>query len=519
MQIKSQPYEGWDTALKPNSLIVKVRSGWKHVGIQARILTYLVVFVFILIGLLWLFQIVLLDDFYRYYKIQTLTSTNDTLVRNIDNEDLSSLADRISQQSDVCMLIVDQNMNVLVSADVNKGCILHNMSIENIKEFVDSAIRDGEPFLRTFSLQGFRNTMYDNRKFIGKVPPSDSGESQSMLYVNKITFTDGTLGAVLLNTIITPVTATVETLRSQLMMITVILLCLSIIMSIWIARHISQPLIDTNQAAKALSKGQYKLPHGADSYREIRELNHTLVNAAVDLDKVESLQRELIANISHDLRTPLTMIGGYAEVMRDIPMENTPENMQIIIDETKRLSTLVNAIMDFSKLQAGAIPQEKAIYCLTDSIQEIILRYEKLLGQVGYVIRFEQTEKVYISADETRLSQVLYNLINNAITYTGADKTVTISQTIIDSFVTISVSDTGPGIPADELALIWNRYYRSKETHKRAKIGTGLGLSIVKSILDTYQLTYGVESKEGQGTCFWFQVLASPGPKETHLSI
>ena len=220
---------------------------------------------------------------------------------------------------------------------------------------------------------------------------------------------------------------------------------------------------------------------------------------------MEHLQHELIANISHDLRTPLTMIGGYAEAMRDIPSENTPENMQIIMDETARLSTLVNEILDFSRLQTGALAMNPQPMSLTDTVQAIVTRVGKLTEKDGYVIRFAPEDNLTVVADETRIGQVVYNLLGNALTYTGKDKTVTLTQTRKDGRARLSVSDTGKGIAPEELPLIWNRYYRTQESHKRAVIGSGLGLSIVRNILEQHGAPYGVDSGDG-GTTFWFEL-------------
>ena len=220
----------------------------------------------------------------------------------------------------------------------------------------------------------------------------------------------------------------------------------------------------------------------------------------------EALQHELIANISHDLRTPLTMIGGYAEVMRDLPSENTPENMQMIIDETSRLSTLVNELLDFSRMQASGLKLNPSDFCLTDAVDSTVKRVGKLTEKDGYTILFEYDTPVDVTADSMRISQVVYNLIGNALTYTGPDKRVTVRQSVHDGYAHIDITDTGKGIAPDELDLIWNRYYRTKETHKRAIIGSGLGLNIVQSILKEHNVPYGVSSELDKGTTFWFEL-------------
>jgi len=288
------------------------------------------------------------------------------------------------------------------------------------------------------------------------------------------------------------------------------MIVLAVIMALLLAKNLSSPIVKINKSAKVLAQGKYDVDFDTSGYREIAELANTLNYAAKELSKVEALQRELIANISHDLRTPLTMITGYAEVMRDIPNENTPENVQIIIDEAKRLTTLVNDVLDISKLQSGTIPFNGEVLNLTENIREILTRYTKL---TEYQIIFEANEDIYVYGDALKLSQVVYNLINNALTYIGEDKTVTIKQIYIPAVngkqnrVRIEVIDTGEGIEQSKLNDIWERYYKVDKNHKRAAIGTGLGLNIVKTILDMHQgATYGVKSQVGHGSTFWFEL-------------
>ena len=238
------------------------------------------------------------------------------------------------------------------------------------------------------------------------------------------------------------------------------------------ARSISEPIIETNESAKELCRSRYTRPPHSGGYREIAELNDTLVRAAEDLGRVEDLQRELIANISHDLRTPLTMIEGYAEAMRDIPEEVTPENMQIIIDETNRLSSMVNEVLDFSRLRTGNLELEEKPFNLTAQIREIVGRVGSMTAVDGYTVLFDPAEE----------------------------------RTDIGSRVRVMVSDSGEGIPADELPFIWDRYYRSRENHRRAVIGSGLGLNICRGILEKHGANYGARSEEGKGTTFWFEL-------------
>ena len=272
------------------------------------------------------------------------------------------------------------------------------------------------------------------------------------------------------------------------------------------ARSISEPIIETNRAARELRNSRYTRPPHSGGYREIAELNDTLVQAAEELGRVEDLQRALIANISHDLRTPLTMIQGYAEAMRDIPDEVTPENMQIIIDETNRLSSMVNEVLDFSRLRTGQMELNRSVFSLTELVREICNRVSKMTAVEGYTVEIQAAEDVCVRADRGRISQVIYNLLGNALTYTGADKTVQLWLRSNATTARISISDSGEGIAADELPYIWDRYYRSRENHRRAVIGSGLGLNICRAILELHGVRYGVESERGCGTVFWFEL-------------
>ncbi len=203
------------------------------------------------------------------------------------------------------------------------------------------------------------------------------------------------------------------------------------------------------------------------------------------------------------------MITAYSEVMRDLPGENTPENVQVIIDETKRLTVLVNDLLDMSKIQAGVTVLETKEYDLTDSIQATTDRYAKLLEPYGYVIEFQYEEHIIVEADEFKIYQVIYNLISNAVNYTGADKKVLIRQSVKSGSVRIEVADSGAGIPESELKNVWERYYKADKNHKRAVMGSGLGLSIVQNILKLHHAEYGVESREGLGSTFWFELKIS----------
>jgi signal transduction histidine kinase len=215
------------------------------------------------------------------------------------------------------------------------------------------------------------------------------------------------------------------------------------------------------------------------------------------------------------------MIEGYTEVMRDIPGENTKENLQVIIEETKRLSTLVNDLLEISQFQTGKQQLNLSVFSITDAVRETIVRFDKLNEREGYKIMYEGSGQIYVRADKTRILQVLYNLVGNAINYTGEDKTVIVRLYLRGSRVRVEVQDSGEGIAEKDLPLIWDRYYKiekTNKTHKRGFGGSGLGLSIVKEILLLHNTTFGVSSEERAGSTFWFELPVTAPPASNTVS-
>lgn len=470
-------------------------------------------FLLLLLVLLWSFQVVFFEEIYKFVKINEIKRAADNISENCDlpTDKVDSLAERIAQNYEVCILVFDEYGYIIASKDYLQDCIIHKMDPTNILMLYYFAKQSGGEKLSRFPRRDFRNLSYYNGDYSGHVPDTDDGPGESIIYT-RIVHSDSRKRdvVVILNTTISPVGSTVRTLRTELLIITTAMTIAALILSFLLAKRVAKPIIRINSGAKLLAGGNYDVRFRVTGYREIAELSDTLSYAAEELSKTGALQRELIANISHDLRTPLTMIEGYAEVMRDIPNENTPENVQIIIDETKRLCSLVNDLLDISKLQSGTQVLKPEDFNLTETIREVIGRFSKLTEQGGWKINFNADGEVMVNADRTRILQVVYNFINNAITHSGDDRTVTVNQRIITDgdtkSVRIEVNDHGEGVKTEDLPYIWERYYKVDKLHKRAQTGSGLGLSIVKSILELHNARYGVDSEPGKGSTFWFEL-------------
>lgn len=282
---------------------------------------------------------------------------------------------------------------------------------------------------------------------------------------------------------------------------------LSFVASGFVAVLVTKPVNEVTERAKQLARGDYSLDVKENYFcREINELSETLDYACVEISKAEKMQQELVANVSHDFKTPLTMIKAYASMIREISgddKEKRDAHAKVIIDESDRLTALVVDLLDISKIRAGLDGDERSVFNLSEEVWRVAGRFDYLKETAGYEIVTEIQDDLYISANRARIEQVLYNLIGNAVNYTGDDKKVKVRLYRKGENSRFEVADSGKGIKRDEIDTIWDRYYRSSETHKRPVKGTGLGLSIVKGILEAHGYPFGVESEEGKGSVFW----------------
>ena len=538
-----------------------------RISIKWKTFAIFLIFAIVLLGVLWFFQIVYLKDFYKIIK----RKETENVLKQVEeivltSEDPADEIEKMAASNNISVYITDSEGNPLYNAEYISNSQMSSLPQFLFGLFYDQAVANGgeavieykgsemKPTGEKQSIPGMEAPTPDAEnntaegqdesaeddpsasvsdesqseeqtegKIAFTIPKEDKEEifrqnigndmAESVIYV-RIVEDDGLEEVIMVNSVLTPVDATVSTLKAQLKLISVIMIIVAFFLAAIISKSVSKSIIHLNDGAKRLAAGDYSVKFNSRDYMEVAELSDTLNYTATELGKTDSFQKELIANVSHDLRTPLTMIKGYAEVMRDIPGENTPENVQVIIEETERLTGLVNDMLDISKLKAGTITIQPEEYNITESIRHVLERYNKLREVEGYTIDFIYDDEVIVYADEQKMYQVLYNLVNNAINYTGDDKKVTVIQKTFDNTLRIEVKDTGEGVKQEDIPYVWDRYYKDKTAHKRAIQGTGLGLSIVKNVLELHGAKYGVSSIQGQGATFWFEIQKNPFAEE-----
>ncbi len=496
---------------------------------------FLVAIVILLI--LWGCQVLFIGSFYQHAKTEELKSATNEVIANLESEQSEEIFDRIIRQGDINIRI--KNMSDfendvytggdgLVSATHDIGDFeilrLYDLAVDNGGEISQYYTYDktNQKFLSFWSeheshLPKYHNNDYDSfdeKREIGvqffKGRPGmffrNDRYVDDFLYAKVVKMSDGNEVMVISDIQVTPLDSTVTILKSQLKFTSFLALVFTLVLSYFISKSISKPIVNLNKSAMLLAQGDFETKFSGKGYREIEQLSDTLNYTAGELGKAEQFRNELLANVSHDLRTPLTMIGGYAEVMRDIPGENTPENVQVIIDETHRLTDFVNDMLDLSKLKSGIEEIRTSPVNLTKLLDGIRKRYLNLTKNDGYVIEIQAEKDVYVLCDEGKITQAFYNLMDNAINHTGSDKKVSIRQIENTKKVRIEISDTGEGISSEQLPYIWDRYYRVDANHRRSVVGSGgVGLSIVKSVFELHSLKYGVESNDRIGTKFWVE--------------
>ncbi len=489
----------------------------------------------IVLILLWLFQIVFLESFYTTMHISGVKKEAAAILDSINAESstglknapdslengsngLESKLDALAFKNNMSIELIDSDGNVAYStgtAGMN-GQMPMMMNGSRTKVFQQALAGD------TVQLT-LEHPRFGNQFMMIGLPAKSSGSVE---------------GVLIMNLPLAPVEETAAILKNQLLYITGILLVASLLISFLLSRSFTKPILDIKKAAETMASGDFSVRINTKKQDEIGKLSGTVNYLGEQLSKIDQLRKDLIANVSHELRTPLSLIRGYAETIRDVSgdtREKREKHLEIIIEETERLSRIVDDVLNLSQLQSGYTELSISQFPVKETLEAIVERYQVLSEKTGVGIAVECPADTVINADKAKIEQVFYNLINNAFNHTpaggsitarasikstGANSTAVKSTGLNSAFnsvgvnltgansiaVRFEISDTGSGIAEEDLPHIWDRFYKADKTGSRKSAGTGLGLAIAKGILDAHMADYGVESKPGRGTTFWFEL-------------
>lgn len=451
--------------MKSNSLKVQI---WK----------YLSIFSIFILSFLWLFQVLFLNKFYEFSKIKQLDNTINLIKESYNNNSLYSNIDNYAEDNGICIQIFTDKKIIYDSQIFNKGCMPKNVDYRDV--FIKSSL-DKE----TYKLI---NPRFNNEVLLKAIK----------LNSNTYAFLSSSLQ---------PLDGAVEIIKKELVIVSIMVLLFSFLIGYFISKKLSKPIEKINKSAKIMAQGDYENAYFFidENILELNELVATLNQTNDELTKIDELQKEILANVSHDLKTPLTMIKAYAEMVRDLTYKDDikrEDNLNVIIEETDRLNLLVNDIIELTKINNDLQNLNITEFDLVELINSIINRF----GIMDANFVFKNKLPIIVKADKIRIEQVIYNLIINAINYTGKDKKVIINLKENDKYVHVEIKDTGKGIDEEDLKLIWKRYYKVDKKYRREKKGSGIGLSIVENILKKHKFNYGVNSIKNKGTTFYFDI-------------
>lgn len=459
-------------------------------SLRQKLWFYFMLFAALILVLLWLLQTVFITSFYESAKMSVVERVSQKVLSSYGQSNFQETIEQLSFQNNVLIIVADMNGQSVYASDQMGGQMMGGSSRINARAFL---------LMRQRLLSNPKGEIHEviNNPISG----------QLMVHAFLVNKDLGNPTILYISTPLSPIHSTISILRYQFIYITGIVLLLTIILSIFLSKKLSRPIVKVTSAAQKLAQGDYDITFEKGDYQEINQLSDTLNFATAELSKTENLRKELIANVSHDLRTPLTMIRAYAEMVRDLSGENPEKRNQhlgVIIDESQKLSSLVDDLLDLSKIQSGNLVLSSSQEDLCTLAEETISRFGLLTERDGYLFELNCKGNATVSCDRMRMLQVLYNLVSNAVNFTGNDKRVVINVEEQNHQVRLEVKDTGQGIPPEQLDKIWERYYKSGEAHRRSLMGSGLGLSIVRSILVAHDADYGVISTSTQGSTFWF---------------
>ncbi len=462
-------------------------------SLKLRLWGSFALFTILILAMIWGMQILLFRTYYEEMKTREVVRMADDIVEGYAQLDLWR------------MISYSRSDDVFIRLETETGLVLYTPGAENQRPtvFVENwdlsearaALQAGETSYRSITSHVEGSTMLDRGLIYGRrIEISPHEDRYAMLFICAP---------------LAPAESTMQILTQMLVYVSIMSVIISLLISFFLAKRITGPLVDLTASARRLADGETGVSFdvGDRRYTEINELADTLDHASQELAKTEELQKDLIANVSHDIRTPLTMVRSYAEMVRDLSGDDPEKrnaHLGVIIDEADRMDALVQDMLTLSRMQSGAVELELRDFSLTQTASDMVEHCRPLGAQDGALISLEAQGDCRAHGDEPRIRQVLTNLISNALRYAaGAPVTVRVEER--QEGIYCAVEDRGPGIPEEDLEQIWKRYYRSSANLSRGE-GTGLGLAITREILDLHKSRFGVRSRLGEGSTFWFML-------------
>ena len=435
----------------------------------------------------------------RIKMIDTIVSTlEDDLLVNKPTKASVDRANKLVNSNNVCAIIYNQNGKRVYEADsLGELCMLDDEI--DIDSDVLTISKDSDKLI---------DKLNSNNTINLSLTSSISG-LEMLMYGKKISANLANYYLVI-NTPLELLESYVDFILKQYLYLSLFVVVLALIVSFLLANRITSPIVNMQKEAIKLADGDYHVSFKSDrqSYSEINDLANTLDDATDKLSKIDELRKDLLANVSHDLRTPITLIRSYAEMIKDISGDNPVkrnEHLDVIIDETEYLTKLINDMQEYSKLQAGYINLNKSNFDIKKTTLHVCDLLDGLLKEKNITLK-KKLKSVIVYGDEVKISEVIYNYLSNAIKHSYDNSKIYITMKDSEDSLYFEVKDEGEGISEEALPYVWDRYYKIDKNFRRNENSTGLGLAIAKAILEAHRAKYGVVSKLDKGSTFYFEL-------------
>ena len=403
---------------------------------------------------------------------------------------LRELANFASNVTDAQFLICNTDGDLLLTTDPT----LANRVLAMPQEVIDGAM-SGDAYTTRTTLGG----IYEETHFVVGVPIESNG---------------ALVGFVLAVTGARALTTMWRTFIGLFFMTAVTVLLLSFVVSAWVSMRQSRPIHEMAEATRRFADGNFDVRmHNYEGVTEISELTEAFNSMADSLQETERQRREFIANVSHELKTPMTTIAGYTDGILDgtIPPEQEKEYLRIISDEARRLSRLVRRMLEVSQLQSRDLTRTKAPFDVCESMRRVLISMEKKITDRGLDVDADIPDgSIMVLGDNDLITQVIYNLLENATKFARAGSALYLGVTTLNGKALVSVRNEGDTIPAEEIPLLFERFHKSDKSRSEDKDGVGLGLYVVKTILEQHKEHIAVTSENGL-TTFTFTITLAGG--------
>ena len=465
---------------------------------QFKLWMYFILFTAFIFTVLWLLQTVFLQSFYDAMLISNTKAAAEKISANSRSESVDTLIDELAHNNTILVFVTDQSGNVLYAADEFRQ--LHSKR----KNGPDEMGRHGDGKRDSYRMlpDGYDSFLSELKSSSTGVTEKNSGSLY--VYGTYIDYYNCSEPAVLyVGTTLDTVGSSVSIISMQLVWVTLLSLLSGFVLSWFIARRFSSPLASLSEKARHLGEKEYSPGFRKGFCSELDQLSTTLDTTNDKLNRSRDFQMELLANVSHDLRTPVTMIKGYAEMIRDISWEDEEQcrkDLEVVIKEADRLTALVNEIMEYSELQTDTVHEDFVPVDMSRLVRKVADSFDTLYKPEGIRLERQIAEGISVSGSGSRLERALFNLMDNAFRHTGNGRNILVSLTAGNGTAVLAVTDYGEGIPADELPHIWDRYYTSRQ--RKGKGVSGLGLAIVRQITEMHGGTCDVTTQQGKGSTF-----------------